>query len=88
VCTEDLVHMLQAMGYDTGVDLEALLGWARRMPELVGHPVPGSVMKAGPSSRRYPPPDGLGSEHRQQPGRRRSHQHVTHEQTVSACPCP
>jgi hydroxymethylglutaryl-CoA lyase len=66
VCTEDLVHMLAAMGYDTGVDLEALLGWARRMPEIVGHPVPGSVMKAGPSSRRYPPPEGLGSEHRQQ----------------------
>jgi hydroxymethylglutaryl-CoA lyase len=61
VCTEDLVHMFQAMGYETGIDLEALLGWARRMPAIVGHDVPGQVMKSGPSTRRYPTPAGLGS---------------------------
>ena len=61
VCTEDLVHMFQAMGYETGIDLDALLGWARRMPAIVGHDVPGQVMKAGPSTRRYPTPDGLGA---------------------------
>ena len=66
VCTEDLVHMFQAMGYETGIDLEALLGWARRMPAIVGHAVPGQVMKAGPSTRRYPVPDGLGSGEGQQ----------------------
>jgi hydroxymethylglutaryl-CoA lyase len=66
VCTEDLVHMFQAMGYETGIDLEALLGWARRMPAIVGHAVPGQVMKAGPSTRRYPTPDGLGSGEGQQ----------------------
>ena len=32
VCTEDLVHMLEAMGYRTGVDLGALLACARRLP--------------------------------------------------------
>lgn len=58
VCTEDLVHMLDAMGYDTGVDLSALVGAALTLPGLVGHAVPGQVMKAGPSSRRYPLPDG------------------------------
>jgi hydroxymethylglutaryl-CoA lyase len=61
VCTEDLVHMFEAMGYDTEVDLEALLGWARRMPAIVDHEVPGQVMKAGPSTRRYPLPEGLAS---------------------------
>lgn len=66
VCTEDLVHMFEAMGYETGIDLEALLGWARRMPAIVGHAVPGQVMKAGPSTRRYPTPDGLESGQRQQ----------------------
>ena len=66
VCTEDLVHMFQAMGYETGIDLEALLGWAQRMPAIVGHAVPGQVMKAGPSTRRYPVPDGLGSGEGQQ----------------------
>lgn len=61
VCTEDMVHMFQAMGYETGVDLEALLGCARDLPALVGHEVPGQVMKAGPSSRRYPVPAQTGA---------------------------
>lgn len=47
ICTEDLVHMLQAMGYETGVDLDALLAVARKLPALVGHDVPGQVAKAG-----------------------------------------
>ncbi|GAC1595598.1 MAG: hydroxymethylglutaryl-CoA lyase [Myxococcales bacterium] len=47
ICTEDVVHMLQAMGYDTGVDLDALLRIARRLPSVVGHEVPGQVAKAG-----------------------------------------
>lgn len=59
VCTEDLVHMFDGMGYDTGVELEALLVLARKVPALVGHDVPGQVMKAGASSRRYPKPDWL-----------------------------
>ena len=47
VCTEDVVHMLQAMGYDTGVDLDSLLAVARRLGEIVGHELPGQVVKAG-----------------------------------------
>jgi hydroxymethylglutaryl-CoA lyase len=58
VCTEDLVHMFEMMGYDTAVDLDALIGIALTLPALVGHDVPGQVMKAGKSSRRYPAPDG------------------------------
>ena len=56
VCTEDMVHMFEAMGRHTGVDLERLLTLARQLPDLVGHPVPGQVMKAGPATRRYPLP--------------------------------
>lgn len=59
VCTEDMVHMLQTMGYETGVDLDALLAAAREMPGIVGHEVPGQVMKAGPSTRRYPLPENV-----------------------------
>ena len=59
VCTEDLVHMFQAMGLDTGVDLERLLEAARRMPAIVGHEVPGQVLKAGAWDRRHPPPEGV-----------------------------
>lgn len=57
VCTEDLVHMFEQMGVDTGVDLERLLGVAERLPSIVGHDVPGQVVKAGTSQRRYPLPD-------------------------------
>jgi hydroxymethylglutaryl-CoA lyase len=57
VCTEDLVHMFQSMGHDTGVQLDALLTQARQLPQLVGHPVPGQIMKAGAWDRRYPLPD-------------------------------
>ncbi|WP_322060139.1 hydroxymethylglutaryl-CoA lyase [Paraburkholderia sp. J63] len=59
VCTEDLVHMFEAMGYDTGVDLDALIALSRRLPEIVGHEVPGQVAKAGPWTRRYPAPEGV-----------------------------
>jgi hydroxymethylglutaryl-CoA lyase len=62
VCTEDLVHMFETMGYNTGVDLDALLAAAQGLPEIVGHDVPGQVMKAGRSTRRYArPPNQQGS---------------------------
>ena len=57
VCTEDVVHMFQAMGYDTGVDLDRLLLAARQMPDIVKHGVPGQLIKSGPATRRYPLPD-------------------------------
>jgi hydroxymethylglutaryl-CoA lyase len=56
VCTEDLVHMLQAMGYETGIDLDKLLPIAADLPALIGHEIPGQVVKAGLSTRRYPFP--------------------------------
>ncbi|MBE0404337.1 hydroxymethylglutaryl-CoA lyase [Halomonas citrativorans] len=56
VCTEDLVHMFEAMGVDTGVDLDALLNVAATLPELIGHEVPGQVVKAGKSTRLYAMP--------------------------------
>lgn len=59
VCTEDLVHMFEQVGVDTGVDLAALIELSTTLPELVGHDVPGQVAKAGPADRRYPCPAGL-----------------------------
>ena len=47
ISSEDAIHMLDAMGYDTGMDLGALLTVARQMPHIVGHDVPGQVAKAG-----------------------------------------
>lgn len=61
ICTEDAVHMLEQMGYDTGVDLDALLEVARDLPSVLGHDVPGQVVKAGKADRRYPRPEWLDS---------------------------
>lgn len=47
ICTEDLAHMLWAMGYNTAIDLDKLIAASRRLPDIVGHDVPGQVRKAG-----------------------------------------
>jgi len=53
ICTEDLCYLLEESGYDTGVDLEALIAVATRVEALIGRPLPGQVMKAGPRLRKY-----------------------------------
>jgi hydroxymethylglutaryl-CoA lyase len=47
VCTEDLVFLCEELGIHTGVDLEKLIECARLAEDVVGHPLPGSVMKGG-----------------------------------------
>src|SRR6202165_4065829 len=59
ICTEDVVNMLEDMGYDTRVDLAKLLAVARRIPLVVGHDVPGQVMKAGQTLELHEPPEIL-----------------------------
>lgn len=54
ICTEDLVYLLEESGFDTGIDLTALIDVARRVESVIGRPLPGQVMKAGPRLRRYP----------------------------------
>jgi hydroxymethylglutaryl-CoA lyase len=51
VPTEDFFHMLQAMGIDTGVDVDALIRAAWLAEEIVGRPLYGRVSKAGPLPR-------------------------------------
>ncbi|MHA3904616.1 hydroxymethylglutaryl-CoA lyase [Castellaniella sp. WN] len=55
-CTEELVHMLDLMGYDTGIDMEGILGAGALLPGLVGHDVPSQILKAGLRSKRHPAP--------------------------------
>ena len=47
VCSEDLVFLCHEMGITTGVDLDALIECARLAEDVVGHPLPGSVMTGG-----------------------------------------
>jgi len=51
VCTEDLVFMCQEMGIETGINLDALIECANLAEDVVGHPLPGSVMKGGSLAR-------------------------------------
>ena len=45
--TEDLIYMLHRMGFDTGVDLAALLDTSRWLQQTLDHAVPGMLVKAG-----------------------------------------
>ena len=56
IASEDTVHMLQVMGFETGVELERLLDVARELPAIVGHDVPAQVTKAGPVWALHPQP--------------------------------
>lgn len=47
VCTEEIVHALELMGYATGIDQARLIAAARWLPALVGHEVPSQIVKAG-----------------------------------------
>ncbi|MDO9404000.1 MAG: hypothetical protein Q7T87_08225 [Polaromonas sp.] len=47
IATEDLVHMCNEIGVETGVDLERLIEVAREAEVIVGHPLPGKVMRGG-----------------------------------------
>lgn len=59
ICTEDLVNMCDEMGIETGIDLAHLLTMSRRLPELLGHQMPGQVAKAGRNRDLHPAPENL-----------------------------
>jgi hydroxymethylglutaryl-CoA lyase len=48
IATEDLVSMLHEMEIETGIDLERLLGCARAVQEVLGRPLSGHLLTAGP----------------------------------------
>ncbi len=47
MCSEEIVHALELMGYDTGVDVAKLVDAAKRLPALIGHDIPSQIVKAG-----------------------------------------
>jgi hydroxymethylglutaryl-CoA lyase len=56
VATEDLVHLLQCLGHDSGLTVEALTPAAVLLRQLLGHPLPSTVGRAGPRWQRHAPP--------------------------------
>ena len=59
ISSEDAIHMLDAMGYDTGIDLQRLLPIARQLPSIVGREVPGQVAKSGRITDLHPAPESV-----------------------------
>lgn len=57
VCMEDLVHMLDLMGYDTGLQLDRVLAASARLPGLIGHATPSQLLKAGKRLDLHPIPE-------------------------------
>ena len=47
IATEDLVNMLDEMGVETGVDLDALLHAAELVQEVIPHPLNSALLKSG-----------------------------------------
>ena len=54
LATEDVVAMLHAMGIETGIDLDKLVGCAQMIAAFVGHELPSKYLKAhlGRAARR------------------------------------
>ena len=53
ICTEDTVHLLQQLGVETGIDLGRLVAVAEDLQQVLGRPLPGQVMRAGPRLRLH-----------------------------------
>ena len=54
IATEDLVYLLHGEGFETGVDLEALIGVAEWLEGVLGHGLEGQLYRAG----TFPPAAG------------------------------
>src|SRR3954470_3369802 len=48
IASEDLVSMLHEMGYETGIDLDALIAAGREAQRVLGRPLGSHVLTAGP----------------------------------------
>jgi hydroxymethylglutaryl-CoA lyase len=54
LATEDLLYMLQGMGIETGVDLDAVARASRKVGGLLGRVLPGRYVQAGPPRTAEP----------------------------------
>lgn len=51
LATEDLLYMLNGLGIETGVDLDALVAASRFIEQALGHPLPSRYLRAEQSHR-------------------------------------
>lgn len=56
ICTEELVHMLDLMGFNTHMQIDTLLECSRDLQTLIGRTLPSQLLMAGKVDRRYSVP--------------------------------
>jgi hydroxymethylglutaryl-CoA lyase len=56
VCTEELVHMFDLMGFDTHIDIDALLACSKDLQTLIGRTLPSQLLMAGKVDKLHAAP--------------------------------
>lgn len=56
ICTEELVHMLDLMGFDTHMQIDTLLQCSQDLQSLIGRTLPSQLLMAGKVDRTYQAP--------------------------------
>ena len=56
ICTEELVHMLDLMGFNTKMQIDALLECSKDLQSLIGRTLPSQLLMAGTVDRLYQAP--------------------------------
>jgi hydroxymethylglutaryl-CoA lyase len=54
IATEELVHMVNDMGIETGIDLDSMIEAAADAERIIGRRLPSQVLRAGPRTRTIP----------------------------------
>jgi hydroxymethylglutaryl-CoA lyase len=61
VCSEDLLAMVHDLGYETGIDVDAMVEAARDLELALGEALPGKLHRAGPAPWLAPSPAAGGA---------------------------
>ena len=56
ICTEELVHMLDLMGFNTNMQIDTLLACSKDLQSLIGRTLPSQLLMAGKVDRVYQAP--------------------------------
>jgi hydroxymethylglutaryl-CoA lyase len=56
ICTEELVHMLDLMGFHTNMQIDALLDCSKDLQSLIGRTLPSQLLMAGKVDRLHAAP--------------------------------
>jgi hydroxymethylglutaryl-CoA lyase len=56
LATEDLLYLLHGLGYETGVDLAAVMAASQPLEDVIGHPLPSRLVQATRATASAAPP--------------------------------